>query len=396
MVEETKELPAINKEVVKYRELSEKALNSEAVGILTGIIKDKITGKVGKIDKFLEEMKEIKESKIIASPQIDLTADLQSNLDKIISIVFYRMKVLMDEQEPLLIKVKDSDKIAIIIYVQEMCTILFDKNSSDNIINFYSSLLLHISQTFIETLNKESIKQGIIIMLMTKYRFKEDTSFLTYDNLENETKSLVAETDDFLQYIYDSPAYEASLKELFNEYNLGEEIQTVKEYVKSLDKNRWIWVKDASFQGMIGMNNKIFINLEDKGMKDIISINLEEKTMEYQEYKTKLTTLILHEGAHQLLRFVRKDFGTLALRTENIMEIENQDMELGYRFEEILFGIAITLPSKATTILDCEKWKKNPPIFTPDQITNQKRNYKKLNIYLSGICPKLIIERFYF
>ena len=35
MVEETKELSAINKEVAKYRELSEKALDSEAVGILT-------------------------------------------------------------------------------------------------------------------------------------------------------------------------------------------------------------------------------------------------------------------------------------------------------------------------------------------------------------------------
>ena len=192
-------------------------------------------------------MKEIKESKIIASPQIDPIAGLQANLEQIISIVFYRMKVLMDEQEPLLIKVEECDKIYIIVRVREMCTILFGQNSSDNMINLYSSLLLHISRTFIETLNKKSIDIGIL-MLKTINRIKEDTSFLTYDNLEKETQSLVDENDDFLQYIYDSSAYEDSLKELFNEYNLGEDIEKVKDYIKGLDKTNEFGLRMQAFK----------------------------------------------------------------------------------------------------------------------------------------------------
>ena len=293
-----------------------------------------------------------------------------------------------------------------------MCTILFDQDSSDNMINLYSSLLLHISRTFIETLNKKSIKLGMFIMLNSTDKITEDTSFLTLDNLEKETKTLVDETDEFLQYIYDSSAYEDSLKELFNEYNLGKDIETVKEYVKSLDKNRWIWVKDASFQGMIGMKNKIFINLEDKTteykekedklIKDQVHKLKEEdadaeKIMKDEEYKTKLTKLILHEGAHQLLRFVRNDFGTLTLREEKAgMKVENQGMELGYRFEEIIFGSVITEPSEATAILDKKKWDKKLPILAEEKITYQKKRYYCINTYLSGICAKEFFERFYF
>ena len=411
MVEETKEVPAINKEVAKYIELSAKALDSEAVRILTDIIKDKITGKDWeKADKFLEEIKNINQSNIIESTKIDPIADLQANLEQIISIVFYRMKVLMDEQEPLLIQVNKFSKISIITYVQVMCTIIFDKNSSDNMINFYSSLLLHISRTFIETLSKESIELGMFIMLKTINRIKENTSFLTCDNLENETKILVDETDEFLQDIYDSSAYEDSLKELFNEYNLGEDIEKVKGYIKSLDKTSWIWVKDASFQGMIGMKNKIFINLEDKTteykekedklMKDQkykIKEEDADKIMKKQAYKTKLTKLILHEGAHQLLRFVRNDFGSLTPREEKAgMKVENQGMELGYRFEEIIFGSVIIFPDEATAILDKKKWDKKLPILAEEKITYQKKRYYCINTYLSGICAKEFFERFYF
>ena len=357
----------------------------------------------------MEEIKKINQSNIIESTKIDPIAGLQANLEQIISIVFYRMKVLMDDQEPLLIQVNKFSKISIITYVQVMCTIIFDKNSSDNMINFYSSLLLHISRTFIETLSKKSIKLGMFIMLNSTDKIKEDTSFLTYDNLDKEIQSLFDETDKFLQYIYDSSAYEDSLKELFNEYNLGEDIEKVKGYIKSLDKNRWIWVKDASFQGMIGMNNKIFINLEDKTteykekedklMKDQkykIKEEDADKIMKKQAYKTKLTKLILHEGAHQLLRFVRNDFGTLTPREEKAgMKVENQGMELGYRFEEIIFGSVIIFPDEATAILDKKKWKEKP-ILAKEKITYQKKRYYCINTYLSGICSKEFFERFYF
>ena len=123
---------------------------------------------------------------------------------------------------------------------------------------------------------------------------------------------------------------------------------------------------------MIGMNNKIFINLEDKTME---YKEKKDKLMKDQEYKTKLTKLILHEGAHQLLRLVRNDFGTLTPREEKTdMKVENQGMELGYRFEEIIFGSVIIIPSEATAILEFDKWKEKLPILPDEKIYFRRNN----------------------
>ena len=94
-----------------------------------------------------------------------------------------------------------------------------------------------------------------------------------------------------------------------------------------------------------------------------------------------------------VIMFIKEDFD-FSERTKR--NATSEGMELGYRFEETIFGRVVTLYNKADSILNLEKWNNKPPIITAYEQEKQNNNYKVLNVYLSGICPKEIKQRFCF
>lgn len=97
----------------------------------------------------------------------------------------------------------------------------------------------------------------------------------------------------------------------------------------------------------------------------------------------------LHEFAHMILREIKNNFLTLTPRTQASKNL----MEIGYRFEEILFGSIVALPEKCSKIIDIENWTKIP-LLDPEIIKELKKEYKHIAFCFSGICPMKILLGF--
>lgn len=141
-----------------------------------------------------------------------------------------------------------------------------------------------------------------------------------------------------------------------------------------------IFVENAYFSGMCGINGEIYISTNNILRNAIFKDNLLQNKVE--ESKAVVIVTVLLEMSHALLRQSMKNW----LRISPRSKLDIEKIESGFEFEDILFTTSIVDYANASGVTDLKKWDDlNKPILSEDDIKYQKNLNVNLNIRFSGI-----------
>ena len=289
----------------------------------------------------------------------------------VIQIISYRLGVLMKE-----LKVTEAYKLVAKTEVFfNLRRIVLNKESL-SVSFFHATLLLNVSRSFID--GDEPLKRGYGILDKSKNAFIVDENTKT-DEMQ-ELKRYTNKGIKLLEEIYDTKYFQSKIPKLYEEYGLEYEPEEASHLINLLKSSlkKIIWVGNSPFAGMIGVYFSTYLG-QTKIQELSVGKDRENAIVTY------IISTKLHEDGHHLIRFKQDNFLSLAQRGESVWEA-------GYKFEEILFGAAISDYTKiGTAITDLMNWRQPlyDQLLNTGQIDSQKALYPKMNFTLSRICTTL-------
>ena len=254
----------------------------------------------------------------------------------------------------------------------------FNKYQQDETIVFFSLLVLHCSQTFIDP-DPEAVSRSFSILTLNLAQVN-DGSFASYEHMISEDRfGLLDSALQLFKEILFSEKFQSALRRFLFHYGKSSKILEVNSFIKN--ELKIIFVKNGYFCGMCGRNGEIYLSRTE--IERIMNISVFPDLNSVTESNAFIIGIGIHEFAHAILRKIILE-NELFFPSRGFYEPEK--MEAGYKLEEMTFGTVLSDYKMVSRIDKRENWKfSGNELLSKEELEFQIKDSANFNKLFSGI-----------
>lgn len=295
-------------------------------------------------------------------------------INKIMQITLYRLKIFIRNK---INYDKSQYRTALYNFLDlfyKLCFVLKENTAK----TFFLMLILHCSRTYIDP-DIKSVERANILLLSNLSAVTDNSCIQLYELKNQDCSGVLSESIVLITNILLSEKFTNGLERFLFKYGCSSsKIDETLDF--ACNKVKIIFVRKGNFCGMCGVSGEIYISLMELE-KILNGSNVEER--ERKKAKTFLISTFIHELGHAILREI---FLGNPLKSSPRGKFDQEKLESGYDFEEIIFGVPIVNFFEASGITILENWINNGNNFlTKDEFEIQNEGSISLNKKFSGI-----------